>query len=273
VVVVHELLTVEHLTKRYDGRGGIDGVSFGVSPGEVVGLLGPNGSGKTTTLHCIAGVLEPDSGAVMVGGRAATDPVAKDMLGFAPDDLPMPASLRLPEVLTLHRRLRPSFDAAYAYRWVEHVGLETHLDKFIGHYSHGMKRKLQLVLALAHRPRLLVLDEPVQGLDPEAAALVLAVIGAVRDAGGAVLVSTHDLRGAADYCTDVVVLADGIVVSEGTPADLLAGSGASTLLDHFIGVTGLRATLERKRSSVERAIRESFAESSSSPQALLERIV
>jgi len=169
VVDLSNILRVNDLTKRYGRDVGIEDVSFTVEAGEIVGLLGPNGSGKSTTLHCLTGILSATSGTVEIAGVDHELPAAKDGFGFLPDDLPLPESLRSLEVMALHRRLRARFDRDLAEDLLELVGLTDHRDKYVGHYSHGMKRKLQLVIALAHRPRLLIMDEPMRGLDPEAA--------------------------------------------------------------------------------------------------------
>jgi ABC-2 type transport system ATP-binding protein len=244
------LLLVDRVTKRYDRSTGVQDVSFHVDPGEVVGLLGPNGAGKSTTLHSITGILRPDSGSILIDGHPYDDPAAKDVFGFLPDDLPMPESLRAGELMTMHRRLRPSFDENLAHEWLETVGLAAHRSKYFGQYSSGMKRKLQLVLALAHRPRLLVMDEPMRGLDPEAAILVISIMDAFTAANGGVLVSTHDLLAAQRYCTSVVVLAEGIVVADGPPDDLTRSLGATTLEEYFIKVTGLGDAIESKRNTI-----------------------
>lgn len=250
-----ELVLVDGLSKQYRGSaGGVREVTLTVASGEIVGLLGPNGSGKTTALHCITGIIRPDAGVVLLAGLPHDSSEAKDVFGFLPDDLPMPDSLRAAELIALFRRLRPSFDARLAHEWLEILGLAHEGSKYFGEYSHGMKRKLQLVLALAHRPRLLILDEPLRGLDPEAAVLMLSLMEALRDSGAGVLVSTHDLAGAERFCTEVVIISAGRVISQGSPAELMSESGTDSLERHFIATTGIGDAVEAKRRSMRAAV-------------------
>lgn len=244
------ILRVDDLTKRYGRHAGVAGVSFAVGAGEIVGLLGPNGSGKSTTLHCLTGILSPTSGTVEIAGVDHERPAAKDGFGFLPDDLPMPESLRAMEVLALHRRLRSRFDRELAEDLLELVGLADQRQKYVGEYSHGMKRKLQIVIALAHRPRLLIMDEPMRGLDPEAGIIVNTLLETFREQGGAALVATHDLLAAEHYCDRVVILTNGSVIASGEPADLINEAGVTTLEELFVQVTGLEQQMADKRADL-----------------------
>lgn len=243
-------LHVAGLTKMYGSRTGVQNISFDVRQGEVTGLLGPNGSGKSTTIHCITGFIEPTEGQILIGGAKHSTLPAKDFFGFFPDDLPIPESLTGAETVGFYRRLRPVFDDFLAQRLLELLGLEGHMDKYVGAYSHGMKRKLQLVLALAHHPRLLVLDEPMRGLDPEAGMLMNVILKTFVQDGGAALVATHDLLAAQHYCDSVVILAGGAVVSSGAPVRLMSQSGTSSLEELFIRATGLEATMKGKEDEL-----------------------
>jgi ABC-2 type transport system ATP-binding protein len=250
VVDLIPILEVDHLTKMYGRRLGIEGVSFDVAAGEIIGLLGPNGSGKSTTLHCLTGILAPTSGRVQITGIAHDRPAAKDGFGFVPDDLPMPESLRAPEVLALHRKLRSQFDRDLAEDLLELVGLADHRSKYVGEYSHGMKRKLQLVTALAHGPRLLIMDEPMRGLDPEAGIIVKTLLETFREQGGGVLVATHDLLAAEHYCDRVVILTYGKVIATGEPSELIGAAGVDTLEELFVQVTGLADQMAEKQDEL-----------------------
>jgi ABC-2 type transport system ATP-binding protein len=250
VVGLTSILRIAELTKLYGRKLGVKDVSFDVEPGEIVGLLGPNGSGKSTTLHCVTGILAPTSGTVEITGIDHKRPAAKDGFGFVPDDLPMPESLRAPEVMALHRRLRAHFDDELAEDLLDLVGLYDHRDKYVGEYSHGMKRKLQLVIALAHRPRLLIMDEPMRGLDPEAAIIVKTLLEMVREQGGGVLVATHDLLAAEHYCDRVAILTYGRLVASGSPADLIGEAGVGTMEDFFVQVTGLDEQMAEKQEEL-----------------------
>jgi ABC-2 type transport system ATP-binding protein len=249
-----DILLVRELTKNYGAKTAVQGVSFDVRPGEIVGLLGPNGSGKSTTLHCLTGILEPTSGQIVIDGHKHTHPAGKDAFGFLPDDLPLPEALRATEVLTLHRKLRPSFDADLADYLIEILGLTPHRDRRVGQYSHGMKRKLQLALALAHSPRLLIMDEPMRGLDPEAAIILDTIVQTFTEQGGAVLVATHDLLAAQHYCHRVVILTDGKVIATGVPADMISERGARNLEHLFVQVTGLQEQMADRQAQVRELV-------------------
>lgn len=239
-------LEVRGLTKLYGTRRGIVDASFDVGPGEIVGLLGPNGCGKSTTLHCITDYHSPTSGEAWIAGIPHHRPSAKDRLGFLPDDLPLPESLSGRELLMLHAHLRPSLQLDTGYELLEVFDLMDHLDRYVGDYSHGMKRKLQLVLALAHRPKLLVLDEPLRGLDPEAAILTNTVISSFAGSDCGVLIATHDLAAAETTCDSVVIVNQGGVVARGAPADLKREHDAASLEEVFLILTGIRSGLSAK---------------------------
>ena len=244
-------LMVEGLVKRFGDRRVVNSVSLHVRPGEITGLLGPNGSGKSTTLHCMTGLYHPSAGTIRFAGIPSELPAAKEEFGFFPDDIPYPASLTARETIAFHRRLRPVFDDRFVLRLVDVLGLGEHLDKQVGDYSHGMRRKLQLVLALAHHPRCLLLDEPLRGLDPEAAELMNAVLDQFRAEGGGVLLATHDLHAAERFCDEVVILSEGAVVAQGAPAAIVARTGTSSLPEAFVALTGLRDRVQRARHDIE----------------------
>jgi ABC-2 type transport system ATP-binding protein len=237
-------LSVENLSKIYGTAPAVQNISFAVHPGEVIGLLGPNGSGKSTTLHAITGLVLPTKGQITLSGLSQTMAEAKNYFGFLPDDLPGPGSLRAREIIGLHQRLRPAWDESLVESLLDLLGLRIHLTKYYDEYSHGMKRKLSLVLALAHRPRLLILDEPMRGLDPEAEVIMSSLINLFRAQGGAVLLATHDLGSAATQCDRVVILAQGKLVAEGKPADLVDSVGAASLSEFFINITWLTKKLD-----------------------------
>lgn len=243
-------LKVDSLTKGFGGNPVIREVSFSVKSGEIVGLLGPNGSGKSTTLHCITGLHEPSSGSIEISGNPRDSKSAKNELGFFPDDLPYPVSLTARETISFYRNLRPYFDDILVKGLVQVLGLEKHLDKQIGDYSHGMRRKLQLVLALAHHPSCLILDEPLRGLDPEAAILMEATINQFRENGGGVLIATHDLLSAQNFCDYVVILSNGTVVAKGTPQSIISETKSKSLSEALIALTGLDNKIKIARKEI-----------------------
>lgn len=236
---MQEILDAHALTKRYRNTTVLDDVSIGIEPGTIHGLLGPNGSGKTTCLHLITGLLEPDAGTVLVGSSDISVPASRRLYGFAPDDLPLPGALTGREYLAAHDALRSRDDTARAAELADLLRVDDALERPVGDYSHGMRRKLQLIAAVMHDPLLLVLDEPFRGLDPESAVTLRALLIAFARSSRAVLVATHDLLRAERDCDDVTILDRGVVVAAGPPSRLIAERPASrTLDDVFLDVTG-----------------------------------
>jgi ABC-2 type transport system ATP-binding protein len=240
-------LAVDQVSKRFRDLWAVDRVSFRVRPGETFGLLGPNGSGKSTTLHMVTGLLRPTSGAIRLCGVAVGSKESRRHLGFAPDDLPLPVALTGEEYLALHRRLRGEESDRADLAIAEALGLAGHLDKLLGEYSHGMKRKLQLTAALSHRPNLLVLDEPYRGLDPESSALLRSTLNVFTSRGGSVVVATHDMLRAELGCDEVAILHRGRVAVVGAPELLCAQFGVAGLEEVFLISTGIRE-LQRERA-------------------------
>lgn len=223
------MLRADAISKRYGSRTVLSDVSFEARAGEVTGLLGPNGAGKSTLLHVLIGVARPTSG---TSSRTGAEP------GFCPDDLPLPELLTAREYLGLVqgvRRVRIPDPAIELM--ASGLRLGGHLDALVGTYSHGMKRKLQLIAALLHSPHVLILDEPFRGLDPESGAIMRALITGYAGAGNTVLFSTHDLLLAQRLCHRVVVLGDGRVTAAGT-VDEVIGEHAD-LESSFLAHTGL----------------------------------
>lgn len=234
------MLDVVGLTKTYKERIVLDDVSFSVEPGKVTGLLGPNGSGKSTTLHILAGLIPATLGTCAINEHPLTSTRYRDALGFCPDDLPQPELLTAREYLELIqgiRRIRISDETITLL--LTGFRLEHAHNDLIGSYSHGMKRKLQVIGALLHRPDILVLDEPFRGLDPESSAIMHELVAGYARNGHSVLVSTHDLLLAEKLCQDLVVLQDGRVVAAGSTPDIVSRQGHGTLEESFLAATGL----------------------------------
>jgi ABC-2 type transport system ATP-binding protein len=222
-------VVVEGLTKRYGARVALAGVSFTVAAGEVVGLLGPNGAGKSTTLGVLATLLSFDAGTVAVAGHRlpAEAAAVRAGLGFVPQQLAVYPTLTASENLRFFgRNLGLGAHAAAAAREVlERVGLADRADEPVERFSIGMRRRLSLACGILHRPRLVLLDEPVVGVDPQSRERVFAAVSALAGAGAAVLYSTHQMEEAERLCQRVVLLDAGSVRAEGTPAAMIARTG------------------------------------------------
>ncbi|MCB8933187.1 MAG: ABC transporter ATP-binding protein [Fimbriimonadaceae bacterium] len=218
------MLEVDQLVKQYKQFRALDGLSFTIRPGEIVGLLGPNGAGKTTALRCIAGILRPTSGQARINGHdvVTQQALAKAGLAFVPE---VPS---LYELLTVHEHLRfvaMCFHKLDAFEQRGQVLLERyHLwekrDELVATLSKGMKQKLAVACALIHDANVILFDEPMIGIDPAGSHQLKMEIMRQRDAGCAILVSTHLLDTAEKLCDRVIILARGRKLAEGTLEEL-----------------------------------------------------
>ncbi len=219
------LLKVERLAKSYGTLRSVDALSFAVRPGEIYGLLGPNGAGKTTTISMICGLLRPDAGEVYVDGTAfATDPQrAKSIMGVVPQELAIYEELTGRENLEFWARMAGLSAADARTRTKELLEALTLTDRAnepVKQYSGGMKRRINFGCALAHRPRLILLDEPTVGIDPQARLNILEFIRQLRAEGTAILYTTHYLEEAETLCQRIGIIDHGRLLAEGTLTEL-----------------------------------------------------
>ncbi len=236
-------LVVESLVRRFGRLEAVAGVSLRVEPGRLVGFLGANGAGKTTTLRCVAGLLAPDAGRIVVAGAdLAREPrAAKARLGFVPDRPLVQDRLTAREFLAFVAALYDlPADAAErrAEGLLERLGLAREAHRTLEGYSLGMRQKTAVIAALLHSPPLLLLDEPLTGLDPPSARALKDLLREHAAAGGGVLVSTHLLDVAERLCDEVVILRAGRVVAHGTLDELRAGRSDRTLEEVFLELGG-----------------------------------
>ncbi len=237
------MLEVRAVSKSYGTSAVLADVSFAIEPGEVVALVGPNGAGKSTLIHVITGLTKPTSGEVLADGvriRAG----GYTGIGFCPDDLPLPELLTGHEYLDFAEALHGSrVGDRHRQRLLECLRLDDAAGRLLSTFSHGMKRKLQLLAALLRGPSILILDEPLRGLDPESGALLRALIHDFAEHGGAVLLSTHDLPSAQTTATRFLVLQEGrLIVDDGVRE--LAEEGRS-IEDVFLATTGIGESVAR----------------------------
>ena len=209
------LLELDHVGRRLGGRAVLHDVSFSLQRNDVLGLLGVNGAGKSTTLAIIAGVLQPDAGRVRIDGKDVNDDARtlRDRIGWVPENVPLWPELTVAESLDACGRLRglpkPSRNAAIE-RELMRLELTSLARRLCGQLSLGQKRRIGLAQALLHEPDLLVLDEPGNGLDPVQAAQLRELIGKLSPRRGIIL-SSHDLAEVEAMCNRVVILHDGRV--------------------------------------------------------------
>ena len=245
-------LRIHQLAKRFAGsdRAAVDGLTIDVAAGEFYALLGPNGAGKTTTLRMIAGLLAPDAGTIEIFGidlrEAPRD--AKRVVAYVPDEPMLYDKLTPIEYLELIAALwdiEPARARDESTRLLELLGLMPHAMQRCETFSRGMRQKLVLAGALVRSPRLLILDEPLTGLDAEAARLAKNLLNAHVEAGGSVILTTHILDVAERMAERIGVIRAGHLIAEGTLAELRAhatGGSAATLEDVFLELVAAPAT-------------------------------
>ena len=240
-------IDVSHLTKAYGSTVALNDVTLSVSTGEVRGLLGPNGSGKSSLMKTIMGLTKPSYGSIHVlGYDVRSNPMEiKKIVGYVPE------SPRLYEFLTATEYLDFIADVrGIPYeqkkeriaRFVDALDLEGKQGDMISSYSQGMKQKVAIIGALLHRPRVLLMDEPLNGLDPKSARLVKELIHGLAREGVSVLFSTHILEIAEAICDKLTILQGGKILAEGTSKDLRENAGlpGSGLEDVFLKLTGTK---------------------------------
>ncbi len=228
------LLQVDRLAKAYGAVRAVEDVSFTVRPGEIYGLLGPNGAGKSTTISMICGLLRPDNGTITVAGRPlAADPrPAKRLMGVVPQELAVYEELGAAENLEFWGRLAGLDKRTARTRAAEllvALSLADRAKDAVKTFSGGMKRRVNLGCALLHRPRLILLDEPTVGIDPQARLNILEFIRGLRADGVGVLYTTHYLEEAESLCDRIGIVDHGRVLAEGTLRELQDRLGGQRL--------------------------------------------
>ncbi|NMA76550.1 MAG: ATP-binding cassette domain-containing protein [Actinomycetales bacterium] len=268
-------LEVRGVTKRYGARAAVDDLSFTCRPGTVTGFLGPNGAGKSTTLRILTGLAQADEGEALVGGapyRSLTHPART--IGVMLDARALHSGRTGLETLRLTART-VGMPASRADEVLEMVGLGDAGRKRVGGYSYGMRQRLGIGVALVGDPAVLVLDEPANGLDPEGIRWMRRLLRSFADAGGTVLLSSHQLREVEATVDRLVVISQGRLVREGTLEELTSDSGTRvTALD----VKALRAALDKHGIAYEHRSAGDVLEVSLAPEdmgrlALKEQLV
>jgi ABC-2 type transport system ATP-binding protein len=238
---VETLIELENLSRAYGGRPAVRGISLSIPAGEVLGLLGPNGAGKSTTLKMLATLLRPTGGRARVAGHdLATEPnEVRKVIGYVPEGAELYESLSGAEFLDLVRDLhRTPLEAAAARRehLAEAFALERDLGRPMGEYSKGMKQKILLIAALQHDPEVLLLDEPLDGLDVPAQQILKELIAEQAAQGGCVVYSSHILEVVEKVCDRVAIVHQGRLVALGAPEELTAAANES-LSELFLRIT------------------------------------
>jgi ABC-2 type transport system ATP-binding protein len=238
------MIRIINLRKQYGRLAAVDNLNIEVAPGEIFGFLGPNGAGKTTTIRVMMGILRASSGRVILGGHdVEQEPQqAKAIAGFIPDRPFIYEKLSGKEFLTfiakLHRmesaRLRRRIDEL-----LEYFELANWQDELVEGFSHGMKQRLVLCAALVHEPRILIVDEPMVGLDPKGARTIKDLFRSLAKAGTTVFLSTHSISVAEEVCHRIGIIQKGHLIASGSMADIyrLTRGHDSNLEDVFLELT------------------------------------
>ena len=239
------MIRLTNLTKKYGGFTAVDRLTLEVPKGQLFGFLGPNGAGKTTTLRMIAGILQPSQGTVEIAGHdVAREPMAaKARLGFIPDRPYVYDKLTGAEFLRFVAALYDQEGPAVERRMDELLELFELVEwknELVESYSHGMRQKLIISSALLHRPEVLVVDEPMVGLDPRGARFLKELLRAFVARGGTVMMSTHTLQVAEAMCDRIAIIQEGRIVAAGSMDELReqTSSGNASLEDLFLKLTG-----------------------------------
>ncbi len=219
------MIRVRQLTKLYGEQLAVDRLDLEVESGEILGLVGPNGAGKTTTLRSLAGILTPTSGTLEIAGHDIVDrPLdAKRRLALIPDEPALFESLTVFEHLSLTARIYGVADwKVRANRWLEHLELAPHQGKMADQLSRGMRQKVAVACALLHEPSVLLLDEPLTGLDPRGIRTLYSALRESAERGASVVVSSHLLGQIDSLCDRFLILAEGRPLAVGTKESIRA---------------------------------------------------
>ncbi|ANF30296.1 ABC transporter ATP-binding protein [Leifsonia xyli] len=240
------VLSIGGLHKRYGDTVAVDGVTLDIKEGSFYGIVGPNGAGKTTTLSIVTGLLRPDAGRVVVHGVDVwAEPVrAKHIIGVLPDKLRLFDRLTGAQFLRYAGTLRGLSAKTVRARTADLAaafGVEDALDRLVADYSAGMTKKIALAAAMIHSPRLLVLDEPFESVDPVSAANIVDILQRYTAAGGTVVVSSHGMDMIQRVCDSVAIIVRGQVLAAGTIDEV---RGEQTLEERFVELAGGRKAAE-----------------------------
>ena len=255
------MILLQHLTKRFGTQTAVDDLSFEVPAGQILGFLGPNGAGKSTTLKMLTGMLDPTSGtATICGFDLLREPLeVKRRVGFVPESGAVFESLTGLEYLEMVAALYAIPQEAALARIRQFIAFfdlsfETLTDKLLGAYSKGMRRKVVITSALLHNPSVVFFDEPLDGLDANAAVGFKALIQTLAHEGKTIVYSSHILDVVERVCDRVIIIDKGRMQVDGRPAELLVAHGVDTLEKLFTQLTG-GAELERRAADFAKTFR------------------
>src|SRR5438874_6278620 len=255
------MISIKQLTKRFGTQVAVDGLSFDIPAGQIVGFLGPNGAGKSTTLKMLTGMIAPSSGkATVCGFDLGNEPLeVKRRVGFVPESGAVFESLTGLEYLQMVAALYAIPQEAALARIRQFIAFfdlsfETLTDKLLGAYSKGMRRKVVITAALLHNPPVVLFDEPLDGLDANAAVGFKALIQILAREGKTIVYSSHILDVVERVCERIIIIDKGRLLVDGRPEELIAAHGTSTLERLFTQMTG-GTELERRAEDFAKTFR------------------
>ena len=234
---------IQGLTKQYKDVAAVDNLNLGILSGELFGLLGPNGSGKTTTINCLSGLVKPTKGRMKVAGFDVATEIQKvrAVLGVSPQETAVYSHLSGKENIELFGSLYsiPKDELKRNTEYLlEKVGLVEDAKRRVGRYSGGMKRRANLAMALVQDPKIAFLDEPTVTMDPQSRRAIWDFIRELKAKGKTIILTTHYMEEAEELCDRVGIIDHGKLIELGSPAELRSKYGAKTLEDVFIQLTG-----------------------------------
>ena len=249
------LLSIQGVTKNFAEVQALHEINLEIHSGEIVGLVGSNGAGKTTLLRLMAGVYKPSSGTVnLSNGEPVT--TMRHELGVVPESTGLYSRLTAWENIRYHSRMHGIPDSvswARTEKFAEHLDMKESLSRHTKGFSRGMKQKTALLRALAHGPNILLLDEPTAGLDITSARTVRALVRQLRDEGGTVIYSTHQLAEAQQVCDRIVIIHNGEIRADGSPSQLLNDTGTESLEEAYVSLTQDQARTRKEDNDRESA--------------------
>jgi ABC-2 type transport system ATP-binding protein len=220
-------LAIRDLSKSFDGRKALDGVTLDLSPGETLGLLGPNGAGKTTLVRSVAGRVVPDGGSLSILGLSPEDDSARAVRGWVPQEIALYPLLSARENLWTFGRYQGlaggALDAGIR-KSLDWIGLSDRAEDKTDRLSGGMKRRLNIAAGTIHEPRVLLLDEPTVGVDPQSRERIYAMIGELKAGGVSILYTTHYMEEAERLCDRIAIIDNGRIIASGTTEELIRKS-------------------------------------------------
>ena len=241
---MEDLLQIKGLWKSYGETLAVADLSLSIKAGKIHGLLGPNGAGKTTVVKCIVGLLKPDKGEILVNGIEVTSSESyKSLIGYLPEDPALPEYLTVEEFLGYLARLRsvkPQEAKLRVGELMEIFNLTRFKHEFIGSLSKGLRQRVAVASAFIHKPKILILDEPFLGLDPEGQLKVKSMVKEVVKRGGAALISTHMLDTAERFCDTVTIIYMGREIISGDIESIKQAVDANSLEEAFIKLINRR---------------------------------